>query len=84
MHVAGGCAAERCEVAREDDEEAIAAIGGAPNGRFLHCLDDRTGIKCPCPLPSELGRGTVVHCCTNLQFYLSTPSSYAATCGSPP
>ena len=25
----------------------------------LHCWGDRTGIKCPCPLPSELGRG---HC----------------------
>ena len=35
------------------------AIGGAPNGRFLHCWGDRMGIKCPCPLPSELGRG---HC----------------------
>ena len=59
MHVAGSCAAMRCEVASEADKEAIVAIGGAPNGRFLHCLGDRTGIKCPCPLPSELGRG---HC----------------------
>ena len=25
----------------------------------LHCWGDQTGIKCPCPLPSELGRG---HC----------------------
>ena len=33
-HVAGGCAAKRCEVADGADKEAIVAIGGAPNGRF--------------------------------------------------
>ena len=58
-HVARRCAAMRCEVASEADKEAIVAIGGAPNGRFLHCWSDQTGIKCSCPLPSELGRG---HC----------------------
>ena len=57
VHVADSCAAKQCEVASEDDKETIVAIGGTPNGRFLHCLSDQTGIKCPCPLPSELGRG---------------------------
>ena len=46
----------------------------------LHCWGDRTGIKCPCPLPSELGRG---HCWTLLYqpvFLPFYPSFYAATC----
>ena len=33
-HVAGSCAAKQCEVASGDDEKAIVASGGAPNGRF--------------------------------------------------
>ena len=58
--MAKSCAAMRCEVASEADKEAIVAIGGAPNGRFLHYWGDRTGIKCPCSLPSELGRGALL------------------------
>ena len=42
-HVAGSCAAKRCEVASGDDEKAIVANGGAPNGRFSALLGDADG-----------------------------------------
>ena len=38
----------------------------------LHCWGDRTGIKCPCPLPPELGRGhcwSLLHQPAFLPFY---------------
>ena len=42
-HVLGSCAAKRCEVASGDDEKAIVASGGAPNGRFSALLGDADG-----------------------------------------
>ena len=54
--VAQPCGARwRAELTRRPSWRTVAHLTVVS----LHCWGDRTGIKCPCPLLSELGRG---HC----------------------